>query len=560
LLAALTAGCVGNIDAADVPGAPSSPEAAATPPTAGPAPSPAPAPARVDPARPFQCPAGARSASTPRVWRLTSEQYAATIRTIPGLDGAQYTNPLQDVELGFRFKSYSDGLRLPDVLVDGLLRVAHDLSAPAVAKLKTASPCTAGDPDAACVRAALAPIGTKAFRRPLRPDELDAIVNLVVGNKAALGVQGALELGVQALLTSPSFLFRSELGTPAHDVAPRARLDPYEVASAISYALTDGPPDAMLMAAAAQGALATPAQIRPHLVRLLPAPGQNRALQRFFREYFRYDHAADVFKDAKAYPQHAPVELIADTDRFVRDVVDQRKDLVATLLSAPWGYAQSKTAPAYGLTATAMMPLTRVQYPAGQRAGLLTQPSFLTAFSQMEENDVIRRGKFIAQSLLCLPLPDTPPENVPPLPPMPNATLRERLAVHRTSVPSCAACHNLMDPLGFGLEGYDHVGRVRTTELGRPVDTIGAINGTGTEIDGPFRGAIELGGKLAGSPAVGRCFVRYSLRYWFGRDEADLDACTLAAAEDALAKSGGDVVELLAALYTSDSFLLRTVP
>jgi hypothetical protein len=98
---------------------------------------------------------------------------------------------------------------------------------------------------------------------------------------------------------------------------------------------------------------------------------------------------------------------------------------------------------------------------------------------------------------------------------------------------------------------------VRTTEQGKPVDARGEVVGTGTAIDGPFNGALELGQKLAGSALVEQCFVRHNLRYWLGRNEIEADACTLASAHEAYRRSGGDQVELLVALIASDAFQLR---
>jgi hypothetical protein len=541
----------------------SSPGASPGPATPAPAPgsaaATAPSSRPADPARPFACRPAAQAATPARMWRLTAAQYANTIKTLPGLDAASYANPLDGADSQRRFKNDAETLGMPDVVMDSALRVARDLSAPAVARLRSSNPCLAS-PDAACVRAAYGPLAAKAFRRPAADDELGRLVTLVTGNVAALGVQGALELGVQSLLMSPHFLYRLELGEARADAAGRRRLTPHEIASALSYTLADGPPDSMLAAAAAQNALATSEQIRAHALRLLgSAPGQNRALARFLREYLGYDNAPNIFKDPKAHPYHAPVELVADTDAWLRDVLNERKDLLKTLFTAPWGYARQKTAGSYGLAA-APAAAARADFPAGQRAGILTQPSFLVSFSGNEENDPIRRGKFIAQSLLCIGLPDSPPEDVPPLPPAPDATLRERLEVHRNAKPNCVGCHRIMDPLGLGLEGYDHTGRHRTTEAGKPVDTRGEIVGTGTAIDGPFDGALALGAKLASAPVVEQCFVRHGLRYLFGREERDGDGCALEAAHEALGRSGGDVVEVVAALVTSESFLYRLSP
>jgi hypothetical protein len=138
----------------------------------------------------------------------------------------------------------------------------------------------------------------------------------------------------------------------------------------------------------------------------------------------------------------------------------------------------------------------------------------------------------------------------------PNATLRERILAHSAD-PGCATCHRLMDPLGLGLEAYDDVGRYRTMFAGRPIDATGELYGT-VNGDGTFKTPIELAQRLAASPVVDQCFTRHAFRYWLGRDDQPGDACSVVAANAAFDKNGGDYVELLASLFTSKAFLLRS--
>jgi hypothetical protein len=162
----------------------------------------------------------------------------------------------------------------------------------------------------------------------------------------------------------------------------------------------------------------------------------------------------------------------------------------------------------------------------------------------------------IRKSLLCQDLPDPPPD-VDSTPPDPDGklTTRERFDEHRESG-VCARCHNMIDPIGFGLEHYDAFGRFRALEAGKPVDASGKIVGT-TDIDGDFIGAVELAQKLAGSRQVRACYVRQWFRYSLGRHETEDDACTLRALESHFEESGRDVRALLLALPTTDAFRLR---
>jgi hypothetical protein len=199
----------------------------------------------------------------------------------------------------------------------------------------------------------------------------------------------------------------------------------------------------------------------------------------------------------------------------------------------------------------------RVDLAAGQRAGILSQPSFLSGFSEGEETDPIRRGKFIVESLLCRAIPAVNLGSVPPLPERPGATMRERLALHLTAGPTCVACHSVLDPPGLALEAYDHVGRHRTTDKTKTLDLRGEFSGYGPGTDGAFNGPIELTRKLAASPLFEPCLVRHAFRFWFGRGETEADACALAGGYDAM-KKAGDPLETVLAFVTSDTFLYRT--
>jgi hypothetical protein len=472
-----------------------------------------------------------------------------------GVAKASYTNPIAGLTTRERFSNMAGDFQLSAEGVDRLGAAAKDVARQLVPALQAKAACL-GNPDAACLKPVLEGIGLRAFRRPLAAEELTRLTQLVTGN-LALGAPTAVGLAIRALLVSPHFLLRQELGAGPVENG-RRRLSSYELASALAFTLTDAPPDDTLLMLAASNGLATSADVAAQVGRLLKGAGESPTAARFAREFFRYSQTERIFKDPRDYPFHSPNNLIQETDLWMKELLGG-KDFLRNVLTANTAYVRKSGAPSYNLepaTVTSTTP-TKVTLPAIQRAGILTQPSFLSAFSESESNDVINRGRFIAQSLLCLALPDTAPENVPPLREDPKATMRELLAVHRTSVPSCKACHDLMDPLGLGLEAFDHVGRFRTTEQGRPVDATGILMATGNA-DGPFDGAVQLAQRLAGSPTVEGCFVRHGFRFWFGRDEVRGDACVLAKGLAASRAAGGELTALIAAFVTSDAFLYRS--
>jgi hypothetical protein len=296
-----------------------------------------------------------------------------------------------------------------------------------------------------------------------------------------------------------------------------------------------------------------------------------------------------VFKDVEKFGKregfeqfhgHSAVRLMYDTDALVLHVLEEDRDVLARLLTTDevfvsywdgtnpedriqraggWDkYSRTHDAQSYNLDpfeteAERHQPIT---VPRDQRCGVLTQPSWLVAHSGNFDNDPVRRGKWIREKLLAgyvLDLPITVDAQVPD---DETRTLRERFSVVEEA--ECWRCHRKMNPLGMPFEAFNHVGRFRDLELGRPTDTRGAIDFTGDEaLDGEVEGPREMLERIAASDLARQSFVRHVFRYWMGRNELLSDSRTLIAMDQAYVDSGGSFKELLVALLTSDSFLYR---
>ncbi|MEN8869749.1 MAG: DUF1588 domain-containing protein, partial [Akkermansiaceae bacterium] len=199
---------------------------------------------------------------------------------------------------------------------------------------------------------------------------------------------------------------------------------------------------------------------------------------------------------------------------------------------------------------------TLATVPEGERMGILTHPSWLVSHSDAMDNHAILRGRWIRERLLGGGIPDVPITVDAMLPDEPNTTLRSRMRLTRETY--CWTCHKKMDPLGLPFEMYNHAGLLRTTELGKPVDTSGAIIDSGdSKLDGPVTNALDLIKKLSESERVEQVFVRHAFRYWMGRNETLNDAPVLQEAHHAYRKSGGSMKALILSLVTSDAFLYR---
>lgn len=511
------------------------------------------------PAAPLTCDPNVRAATPPRLRRLTAPQWNETVAALLGTASttAGRVNPFDDGLNNARFSTDVTRVSVPAPSLSLLLDAAESLAAELAPRLRAETTCLgAARPDRACLEGVITAVGARAFRRPLTAEEVGRYAGLALSEQAAEGADGSLRLALAALLASPHFAFRWERGGGMPDAAGRVRLTSYELASAISYTLLDAPPDAALLAAAQGNQLQTPAQIRAHVDRLLGAGGSTVAVLRFLQEYFKYPLGSAIAKDPKLFPGHRGPELVEDTHAFIRHALEARRGFLDTLLASPAGFARAETAGTYGVTTTARGP-ELVAFPPGQRAGILTQPSFLVAFSDANQSHPVHRGRFISENVLCQPVPDLPLSEVPPLSTAPDATARQKLKVHSAD-PRCAGCHALMDPFGLALEQYDHAGRFRATgEDGKPMDASGVLAGAG-EADGPFSGPVELAGRLARSPVVRACFVRQAFRYFLGREATARDGCVLKEAEAAFVAAQADAAALFTALLTSDAFLYRS--
>jgi len=197
-----------------------------------------------------------------------------------------------------------------------------------------------------------------------------------------------------------------------------------------------------------------------------------------------------------------------------------------------------------------------VSLDPSQRAGILTQPGFLAGHSLAAASSPIARGAFVRTKLLCQDLV-VPPNLMVALPPYdPNVSTRDRLAQHRTD-PACASCHNLMDPIGLGLENFDGTGAWRDTEgNGIPIDPSGELVGAETG-ETTFSGPVELASLLADSEKVSDCVSLQFYRYAQGRIEEESDGCAVSQHQEAFARSGGDLLEMIVELVKTDSFRYR---
>jgi hypothetical protein len=440
-------------------------------------------------------------------------------------------------------------------------KVAHDPTA-----LARLMPANAPTDAAGKAKAFIQTFGLRAFRRPLTTAEVDKYVALYNKGPMAFGTTDAfvdgVELVLTAMLQSPYFLYRAELSSTM--VGGVVRLDNFEVATRLSYGLTNTMPDDMLLSAAGAGALANRDGVLTQARRLIAMPAAQKMVSDFHDQMMRMREYDALKKDTKAAPlfDGAAADLKSEVLSFTTDVIFAQSKGVTELYTAPYTFANSRIAKLYGLAATTPAagrpdPFARVELDPLQRSGMLTQMGFLAALAEGQTPNIILRGVHVARDVLCLNLP-APPDNVPPLPALlPNATNRQRVADLTKNSP-CNACHTaVINPLGFAFENLDGFGKWRTMENGLPIDATGTYQLDGQMIT--FDGPVSLIKAMAGSRQAHDCYSRHLMEYVYGRDsDGGLNDANLIAQAGARSKNAMSVKDLILELVTTDSFVTRT--
>jgi hypothetical protein len=418
------------------------------------------------------------------------------------------------------------------------------------ASIVTCQPAAADD--TACAKSIIETFGLRAWRRPLEASEA---ADLVTRYQAALSLgldhQGAVQQVVRILLASPQFIYRIEFDPDATTVHA---LSGYELASRLSYLLWSSMPDAALLAAAPGGALQSPERLAQEVERLLADPRSQELVDNFAAQWLGSRRLTDHAVDTGVYPAWSPAlgaamqrEMAAYFDDFLHG--QQTYD---HFLTSNVNFVDSSLASLYGLPDPGRAGLTRVQNTTGQRVGFLGLAGFLTHTSRLDRTAPSIRGKWVVNSLKCLEL-ELPPNLTPPPLGEPGAgeTERQVLEAHRAN-PSCAGCHNVLDPVGLGLEHFDGIGRYREKyENGLPVDSVGKLT------DGSsFEGLLQLADALSKDPSFVACAARKLFVYGLGRktdgSEAYIDQIVTR-----WQAQGLSLRNLLKALVASDTFRSR---
>jgi mono/diheme cytochrome c family protein len=413
-----------------------------------------------------------------------------------------------------------------------------------------------GKHGAACLRRDVSHLARRAYRRPVSAAELAPILRLAQDARNQGGsFEDAFSLALQAMLVSPDFLFRIEKDRPAgptgHPVSA------YELASRLSYFLWASMPDDELLHAADAGTLRTPAGLSAQVRRMLKDEKAEALVESFGGQWLQFRALEWANPDRERFPafdNQLRLAMQRETELFLGSIVREDRS-VLDLIDAPYTFLNERLARHYGVAGVRGPEFRKVYLAtAGHRGGVLTQASVLTVSSYPNRTSPVLRGKWILENLLAAPPPD-PPAGTPRLDESKIASsgsLRQQMEAHRTG-PTCAACHQRMDPLGFGLENYDAIGGWRTEDGKYPIDASGKLPDGRT-----FGGPAEMKTILKGDrDAFALAITEKLLTYALGRGLERYDRRTVKAIAESLAARGYRFSALVDAIVTSPAFQMR---
>jgi hypothetical protein len=395
--------------------------------------------------------------------------------------------------------------------------------------------------------------GARAWRKPLGSEDVSGLVALAeAARSAGDDVETATRLMLRAVLIAPRFLFRVEIDADPASPAPHA-LDDYELASRLSYFLWSSMPDATLLELAAAGTLHEDATLRAQVARML-ADEKARALVDNFAGQWLFTRALDDHQpDYQAFPEFDDALRAAmrtETELYFREFLfgDATMD---QFLTADFGFVDDRLARHYGLPAPGG-DFERVSLAGSERTGLLTQAGVLMVTSYPTRTSPVKRGKWVLEQLLCSS-PPPPPADIPALvvEDTPTGSLRQRMEEHRSN-PVCASCHTLMDPIGFGFEHFDGIGKYREDDHGFEIDPAGMLPDGST-----FQSPAELARLLAADERLPRCMTQQLLTYALGRGAEPFDDDDIASVSSAFVVGGYRLPQLVELIVTSDAFRRR---
>jgi uncharacterized protein DUF1588/uncharacterized protein DUF1592/uncharacterized protein DUF1595/uncharacterized protein DUF1587/uncharacterized protein DUF1585 len=513
------------------------------------------------------------------VRRLTAGEFAASIADLFGDKTAPVAQVFNDSRvLGFAVDSNT--LRVQDLNADQLMTNAEAVASWAVtskmSQLTQLSTCSTKDTN--CAKLFIKNFGRKAFRTAIPDNDprIKAYSDLFVGESSFADGAAAV---IAAMLQSPYFLYRSEIGAPGAS-GSTIRLTPYEVASSLSYLLTGSAPDDTLLKAAdavqSGDAAAVSKMVDDQAARLLAPSGADplsapaqEALMNFMSGWLGLDRLYTNVKDDAVLKltNEQRADMATETKKLILDIWGgSTNNTVGDLFSANYTFLNQNLASYYGLETSGLSTaFSKVTLPSDRRdSGILAHASILVGYARSNLSSPTQRGHLVRSRILCQDVPPPPPGIDTKFTPSADLKTTREQYLQGHAAPDhqpCYGCHRVMDPIGVAFEHYDAFGRYRTTENGETIDATGTIY-SANQTDGDvaingLSGDQGMQAYLAKSEDVKQCLVRYWSYYAFGVASWPQDGCTYDAIRAESASKSNSLKSVLSAIIHSPRFTTR---
>jgi hypothetical protein len=499
--------------------------------------------------------------------RLTKVEYGNTLRDLLGVDPS-VAHELPDEVFGDGYMNSLSPLQSEQYLGianEALDRILTSSNGPPTKTQKRlfGHPPRPGADLRAAARNVARSLARNAYRRPASEAELDVLVGVFdLARENKLSYPSALRLMLKAVLVSPQFLFITPAGEPklACDIVP---LDDYQLASRLSYLLWATMPDAELASLADRGKLHEPEILKAQAIRLLRDERSRALFDGFGAQWLGLGSLESKTFDSAKFPQMtgAMRSAMVDEARLFFESIARENRSVVTFVDSDYTFLNGTLAGLYGMEKTVTGPAMRkVKLADANRGGILGMPGVLASTSFPNRTSPVKRGVWVLEQVLGEHVPPPPP-NVPALEKqdpktVENLTLRQRTELHRKNA-ICANCHKILDPIGFGLENFDAIGRWRDQD-----DAGGAIDAAGELPGGKhFASPKELKTIIAARKSeLARNLTEKLLAYALCRQLEGYDEIVVDHLVETMAKDGYRMRTLITEIVASYPFTYRRIP
>lgn len=492
-----------------------------------------------------------------RVRRLSHDEYDRTLSTLFDQELHHAQSFAADIEV-HGYLNNADALKASTVLLEQWLSTAELMAETYIQEIDQRLPCAA-QTNRACAQEFVQSFGKRAFRRPITQADLDLYLGLYDETAGHLNFTEGIRDVMTAMLISPNFLYRMELGTQDPETGVCV-LGSYELANELSYMIWGTMPDEALMSAAASGELETQEGLQAQVKRMIKDERGAAAFRDFVFKWLHLDRFKSIVRDAQTYPEFnndIRNRMYAEAEAFVDVVYADGQGTLRDLFSSKTRSLDAMLAAYYGLSVPDDGQAHAVTFDE-DRAGVLGLGAFLATQAGGDRSSPVLRGAVIRERMLCQELPPPPPAlNINEGVLDPNWTTRERFAQH-SSDPSCAGCHRLVDPIGFAFERYDGVGRYRDTyeKNNAPIDSSGAIIAS-KHSDGKLDGLSSLNVQLSSNADAPSCFTQQAVYYRYGVSDPFEHGCNMELVEDKFVQGDLSFEALITAMTQTLHFKQR---